>query len=50
MLVNPKNNEEVTTPKEIKGVTLNYCVDILTNREPTEEFKDLMNEKERLHS
>ena len=36
-------------PKEIKRVSLKYCVSILTNKEPKEEYRDQFKLKEELH-
>ena len=39
----------MSSPDEIKSVTLKYCVDLLTNREPREGFKEVMRMKENIH-
>ena len=36
----PQTNLEIYEPKEIKAVSLQYCVDLLTKRKVDEEFKD----------
>ena len=41
-LVDPKTNQPVYSAKEIKRVTLEYCVSVLTNDEPKEKYKDLI--------
>ena len=38
VIIDSKTNLEVSTPEEIKRVSLQYCVDLLTNREPKEDF------------
>ena len=35
--------------KEIKSVSLKYCVDLLTNREPKDKYKRIMDMKNELH-
>ena len=39
-MLNPKTNLQIFEPKEIKTVSLQYCVDLLTKRNVYEEFKD----------
>ena len=38
VLIDPKSKSEVTTPEDIKRVSLQYCVDLLTNRKPKEDY------------
>ena len=45
----PKTKTEVTTPEEIKRVSLQYCVDLLTNRQPKEDFAEDVLVKENVH-
>ena len=40
VITDPKTKAEVTEPEEIKRVSLQYCVDLLSNRRPKEEFKE----------
>ena len=40
----------MTTPSEIKKVSLKYAVNLLKNREPKEKYKDLIKMKEELHA
>ena len=49
VLTDPKTNKVVTTPQEIKRVSLAYAVDLLKNREPKKEFIDVIKHKEELH-
>ena len=48
-IINPITNKQVTNVKEIKSVSLKYCVDLLTNREPKDNYKTIMNMKNELH-
>ena len=38
VLIDPKSKSEVTTPEDIKRVSLQYCVDLLTNMKPKEDY------------
>ena len=49
MLIDPETGFEVMEPEEIKRVSLHYCVELLTNREPKDKYVELFNQKERLH-
>ena len=40
VLKDPKTNEEVNTPAGIKKVSIDYCQELLTNREPKDEYVD----------
>ena len=46
----PKKNELVFNPAGIKSVSVKYCQDLLTNREPALEFKRNLLWKERVHA
>ena len=48
-LKDPNTGLLVTTPQEIKRVSLAYCVNHLTNREPKPEFRDQYAAKVFLH-
>ena len=50
VVIDPKNNSEVTSPDEIKRVSLQYCVDLLTNRKPKEDFEDDLWWKQIVHN
>ena len=50
IIINPETGENVFTPKEIKSVSLKYCVDLLTNKEPKKEYEDVTKYKEYIHS
>ena len=49
ILTDPKTGAEVSTPDDIKRVSLQYCKDLLTNREPKEEFIEDVLLKELVH-
>ena len=49
VLIDPITKTEVTTPDNIKRVSLDYCTDLFTNRKPTEEFSEDIFIKEILH-
>ena len=49
-LKDPKTGTEVFTPKEIKRVSLQFCKDLLTNREPKEEFVEDILVKKLVHT
>ena len=49
VLVDPETKSEVFHPQDIKRVTLNYCVNLLKNKEPKEEYKEIVRFKERVH-
>ena len=40
IVFDPKANIEVTTPEDIKRVSLEYCVNLLTNRKPKKDFEE----------
>ena len=48
-VVHPETGILVTSPKAIKKVSLDYCVKLLTNREPKDSFKKILETKESLH-
>ena len=39
VLVDPKSGKEATSPEEIKKISLDYCTELLTNKEPEAEFE-----------
>ena len=45
----PKTGKEVSTPDEIKRVSLDYCVDLLTPKPPPDKFADHVNRLKQLH-
>ena len=47
--MDPKSCDEVTTPAAIEKVSIEYCQDLLTNREPKEEFKEDLLLKQMIH-
>ena len=49
-IVNPKTNEKVKSVSEIKSVALEYCIDLLTNREAKVEYKQIIDIKTQLHN
>ena len=48
-ILNPDSGDLATTPKDIKKVSLEYCVKLLTNREPRGMFQEIMKRKVSLH-
>ena len=46
----PKTNQLIVAPEDIKNVTLKYCVDNLTNKEPAEEHKKVKEMRKRIHT
>ena len=46
----PKTNKLVFDPTGIKSVSAKYCQDLLTNREPSAEFRRDLLWKERVHA
>ena len=51
VLIDPKSKSksEVTTPEDIKRVSLQYCVDLLTNRKPKEDYMEEVWLKDMVH-
>ena len=45
----PDTKEYVTDAKEIKRISLKYCVDLLTNREPKDGYEEIVEMKRRVH-
>ena len=48
-ITNPEAGAFVSSTKEIKEVSLKYCVNLLKNREPKEDFKRIIQRKVTLH-
>ena len=48
-LKNPETNKQVKSAAEIKEVALSYCVRLLTNRLPKDEYREILILKEKLH-
>ena len=48
-VINPETGQYVYTAKEIKQVSLNYCVNLLRKKEPPDEFKDIVANNLLLH-
>ena len=46
-IINPDNKKLIVGRNEIKEVTLNYCKETLSNNEPKEEYKSLIEEKKK---
>ena len=49
VIIDPKTKFEVSEPEEIKRVSLQYCVDLLTNRKPKAEYEEEFNLKKIIH-
>ena len=50
VLIDPVSKEEVNTPSEIKRVSIEYCQNLLTNRDPKEEFIEDLDLKKMIHN
>ena len=40
VMIDPTTNEEVNTPEGIKRVSIDYCQNLLTNRDPKPEYSE----------
>ena len=49
VIKHPVTKKCVTDTKEIKRISLKYCVDLLTNREPREGFEEIIDMKRKIH-
>ena len=49
VIIDPLTGFPVDSPERIREVSLEYCVCLLTNREPKEGFREKILEKKRLH-
>ena len=49
ILIDPETKNEINTVAEIKSVSLKYCKDLLTNRAPRDDFKEVLENKSNLH-
>ena len=49
VIIHPETGDEIGNPEEIKTVTLNYCKKLLTNRKPKEQYREIVENKIRLH-
>ena len=49
VITDPKTKEEVNTPAGIKKVVIDYCQDLLTNRDPKAEFVEDIEMKKMIH-
>ena len=49
VIIDPETEREVTKPAEIKKVSLKYCVNLLTDREPKAEYRNIVTKKDTLH-
>ena len=45
----PDTKEYVTDTKEIKRISLKYCVDLLTNRNPKDGYEEIVEIKRKVH-
>ena len=50
VIIDPETGKKVHTPKEIKEVSLNYCINLLKNKEPLAGYEEVVEEKDTLHS
>ena len=50
LLLDPKTGEIVSDPKKIREVSLRYCKEILTNKEPAVGYEEVYENKIRLHN
>ena len=49
VLKDPTTGKELTRPEDIKNASLKYCVNLLTNRKPKEEYRDVIENLEKIH-
>ena len=49
VLIDPVTKKQVVKAKEIKEVSLNYCLDLLTNKPPDVDYVDLVKSVNQLH-
>ena len=49
MIRNPATGLESDNPNEIKKITLKYCEELLTNRDPKEEYREDIQMKNAVH-
>ena len=49
VIIDPSTKKSVTDTEEIKRISLKYCVDLLTNREPKEGFEEIIAMKRNVH-
>ena len=49
ILKDPDTGKELSKPDEIKKASLNYCIKLLTNRRPKEEYRDIIEDLEKVH-
>ena len=45
---NPETKQLATSNKEVKRITLNYCIETLSNNKPEKEFEGIINDKKAL--
>ena len=50
VILDPKTNIPIFEPSKIKEVCVEYCKDLLTNREPNEDFVEDLQWKRRVHN
>ena len=48
-IIDPESGGTVYSPEEIKKVSLQYCVTLLTNRKPKPEYAEIIAFEERIH-
>ena len=48
-IVDPSSGLPIMSPVQIKKVTLEYCVKLLTNRKPRDSYVEVLKKKEMLH-
>ena len=48
-IIDPETGFQVFEPEKIKGVSLKYCVNLLSNREASEGYREIIRYKESLH-
>ena len=49
VIFDPVSGKEIYDPETIKTTTLNYCINLLTNREPKQNYQQIIDMKEKLH-
>ena len=50
VVINPESGENVYTPSEIKSVSLKYCVNLLSSKEPKKGYEEVAKYKEYIHN
>ena len=49
VIIDPKTGNEATDPKEIKRISLEFCLNLLKTMEPKEKYAGIIAKKRELH-